>query len=265
MQVEKSQLQIDTVKFSYVSFSEVFCGELQVKADTVYANFGGRVKFFLANKEQVKTGDTVLMLERQDIHSHDNRMEIQQIEDQHNDNSNGLIYDYLLAEREGVVKYLVKEDMQFKPGTPLFRIESYMRTKQVVFSHKIPSRNWSEKVHVIGKTARFMGELTDNANGTKSVSLIENIDSILCGQSVKVMLKTRPEKKLLLKKIALNYDEDKNWVFCKKGKEFLKIPIKVRPYNGAMIEIISGIHENDQIIVSSSLSIWNKDRLKIVN
>ncbi len=190
--------------------------------------------------------------------------EIQRIEKQISQNTNDFVKDYIQIRQTGHIQYLVSENHPFKPGTPLFRVEASEANQFIVHLEETPQENWLPEVDIFAGQKKLQGKLTKNIDGGFHVEVhTDQIKKDLAGQPVTVKLCTKPQKKLLLKKPALNSDGDNNWVFCRKGDEFRKVQVKIKPYSGAMVEIISGIHENDQIIVSSSLSIWNKDRLKV--
>lgn len=68
---------------------------------------------------------------------------------------------------------------------------------------------------------------------------------------------------LIAKKSALMTENKMSYVFKFAENEASKVVVRIRPFKGEFVEIVDGVTENDQIIVSSSQPIWSASRVKI--
>ena len=171
---------------------------------------------------------------------------------------------YVKSPEVGELK-IIDSDSNVKPGQALGFVFNHTDDVFVFKAEKIPSRSWNNNVIIFKKQKRLEGRIIECGDKSLFVKLPkkpERIDDFLNTRS-KMKLITEPENKILIQRSAVNRSGNTEWVFKKDGNTFKKVQVGTRHYNGALLEIISGLHHNDQIIVSSTKPIWDKTHLKI--
>ncbi|ALO17299.1 efflux transporter, RND family, MFP subunit [Salinivirga cyanobacteriivorans] len=171
---------------------------------------------------------------------------------------------HVISPNDGEFKN-IESDSIVKPGQVLGIVFNHSDDVFVFNAEKFPRKTWSNTVNIFTQHMSLEGRISEC--GDKSIFLAfpkkpERLDDFLNTRS-KLKLFTEPENKILIKRSAVNRSGNTEWVFKKVGNTFKKVQVGTRQYNGALLEIISGLHHNDQIIVSSTKPIWDKTHLKI--
>ncbi|WP_462280720.1 efflux RND transporter periplasmic adaptor subunit [Salinivirga cyanobacteriivorans] len=188
---------------------------------------------------------------------------IQRIAQLHTKRMMSALY-HVISPNDGKFKN-IESDSIVKPGQVLGIVFNHSEDVFLFNAEKLPQKTWNNTVNIFTQHMSLEGRIIEC--GDKSVFLEfpkkpEKLENFLNTRS-KLKLITEPENKILIKRSAVNRSGNTEWVFKKVGNTFKKVQVGTRQYNGALLEIISGLHHNDQIIVSSTKPIWDKTHLKI--
>ncbi|HKK60543.1 MAG TPA: efflux RND transporter periplasmic adaptor subunit [Salinivirga sp.] len=171
---------------------------------------------------------------------------------------------HVISPEVGELK-IIESDSNVKPGQELGIVFNKSDDVFVFHAERLPRKSWNNIVNIFTQQKRLEGRIIECGDKSLFLELSKNperLDGFLNTRS-KLKLITEPENKILIKRSAVNRSENTEWVFKKDGNTFKKVQVGTRHYNGALLEIISGLHHNDQIIVSSTKPIWDKTHLKI--
>jgi len=171
---------------------------------------------------------------------------------------------HVISPEVGELK-IIESDSNVKPGQELGIVFNKSDDVFVFHAERLPRKSWNNIVNIFTQQKRLEGRIIECGDKSLFLELSKNperLDGFLNTRS-KLKLITEPENKILIKRSAVNRSENTEWVFKKDGNTFKKVQVGTRHYNGALLEIISGLHHNEQIIVSSTKPIWDKTHLKI--
>ncbi len=171
---------------------------------------------------------------------------------------------HIVSPSNGSIK-IISAQPKVKPGDAMASIKELSKRVVAFNAGSVPQAAWKNGITLITPVGKLEGKIVEQSGKIFILKLLNQthlVDAIIKKQ-IKMKLISEPEQKMLITRNAVIKSGTDEMVFRKKGNTFEKIAVTTRFYNGSLVEIISGLHHNDQIIVSSTEPIWDKTHLKI--
>jgi len=342
VQVERSSVQVDTLRYTLVSEQSRINGRVIEWYDSIYAPFAGKVEFKVSNGDEVEVGDTLFYIRSRSRFNSEGRVynigrQLKQM------NERIAVIDSYLSQlerghimrslprgwetNEPIATVLVDYKLQMNEfGQQLAKnrscAEELLRTEMAGILMEIEvlkqelqklQRPFAQLAFLSDHAGIFKGEhLSSDVPPGGLIAMIklrseqtfcmhvsdceqfyfDDFDLCIDGVPVKcshinehvlyVQWETKPavqlgfgnevvinsgrdyRRALIAKKSALMTENKMLYVFKFVGSEASKVAVRIRPFKGEFVEIVDGVTENDQIIVSSSQPIWSASKVRII-